>query len=147
MASPTVQPRPRKTNESARRRVDWEIGGERCLAAARDRLDVDAELCEQERERGRRESRLHDGLLVGEVEHDDVVGGGGDGTRGDADQRVARHAVRKELERAHDLGGRPAAGDREQGVVLASRRHLGRREGIGLARHPRLRAQRSTTAP
>ena len=73
-ARPTVQPCPRNTNRSTVGRVDRQRRLERALGRVATRGPTSMpSAAQQQRERRRREPRLHDRLLVGEVEHDAAV--------------------------------------------------------------------------
>ena len=86
----------------------------------------------QERQRARREPRLHHRALVGEREPDDLVGGTCDRRSLDAHDRDTSRAPHP-LEVAHDLGRGAAAGDRDHGGVRAIERRFGGRERVRLA--------------
>jgi hypothetical protein len=93
-------------------------------------------------ERGGGEPGLHHRPLVGEVEHDRLVGGaghGGGGVRGDGQGRLPSPNL---PEQGEDLGRRPRPGDGEQPVVAAPAGHLGGGEGVRLAPAPGLPERR-----
>ena len=100
--------------------------------------DVLAEGRPGEQQRRGRESGLHHGFFVGEVEQQHVVGQFGDRRPGDPGDRDLPNIGRQRPEGVDDLGRGAGTGDRDDGVVvpLAARfrrvRRIRRSEAGGL---------------
>jgi hypothetical protein len=102
-------------------------------AVGDDGVGVQAEVRAEQGEGGGGEPGLHDGAFVGEVQHDEVVGGRPDGgVRVRGDRRGPGGALQP-AEQVQDFGGGAGAGEGDDPVVAPSVRELGGGERVGLA--------------
>ncbi len=87
----------------------------------------------QQGQRGRRETGLHDGLLVGEVEDDELVGEGHHRRRRVPDDGGRTHTgVPQPGQQVQHLGRGTGPGQRDDPVVAAMQGELRGGEGVGL---------------
>lgn len=110
-----------------------EFFGHRALGVGDRTAQVFAERRAEERERGRRESGLHDRLLVGERQQHGFVDEADERRGCVADDADGAHATAQALDELEHLGGRARPGEGDDGVVAAIDEGLGCRERVGLA--------------
>ena len=115
-------------------RLDGQLRVERDLGVGSRRFEVQPEAGQQVREGRGRKARLHDRLLVSEVQHRGMGDDGRDRGFGNAHDGIGLHGRGERRERCRHLARRPTAGEREHGVIRPPRRQLRSGEGIGLAR-------------
>ena len=133
LASPQVQPVPRKVNCRASISCAGSGAASTRRAAPATGARVLAQMRTEQRQLAGGEPGLHDRPLVGEVQRDDRVGGRRDGAARVGRDRDGRGRAAGLGEQVEDLGGGTRPGQRQDAVVPTAGRELGSGEGIGLA--------------
>ena len=112
--------------------------GDAALGVGDDLLQVEGgaglrgDVCSEQGQRGGRETRLHDRLLIGEVQDDGRVGQRRSRSLRVGDHRDGRGDALEPLEQFEHLGRGAGAAERDDAVIGAAEGELGGGEGVGL---------------